>query len=54
MRTLYKTSEFVAFIKSSNMNVTLVKNPDISTIERIKKIISKNKELFDFHKSLFK
>lgn len=52
-KTLYKTNDFVSFLKESGITVTIEKNPDSSTIERIKKMIAKKKALFEFQKSLF-
>lgn len=52
-KTLYKTSEFVSFLKGMNVNVIVDSNPDSSTIERIKKLIAKKRALFEFQKSLF-
>jgi soluble P-type ATPase len=52
-KTLYKTSEFVSFLKDMNVNVVVDSNPDSSTIERIKKLIAKKRALFEFQKSLF-
>jgi len=52
-KTLYKTSEFVSFLKDMNVSVVVDSNPDSSTIERIKKLISKKRALFEFQKSLF-
>jgi hypothetical protein len=42
-KTLYKTSEFVSFLKDINVNVVVDSNPDSSTIERIKKLIAKKR-----------
>ena len=52
-KTLYKTNDFVAFIKESGITVTIDKTPDNSTIERVKRMIARKKALFEFHKSLF-
>lgn len=52
-KTLYKTNEFVSFIKGMNIEVDVDNNPDSSTIERIKKLIAKKRALFEFQKSLF-
>ncbi len=52
-KTLYKTNDFVSFIKDSGISVSIEKNPDISTIERIKRLIAKKRALFEFQKSLF-
>ncbi len=52
-KTLYKTSEFVSFLKDMTVNVVVDSNPDSSTIERIKKLIAKKRALFEFQKSLF-
>ena len=52
-KTLYKTSEFVSFLKDMNVNAVVDSNPDSSTIERIKKLIAKKRALFEFQKSLF-
>jgi hypothetical protein len=52
-KTLYKTSEFISFLKGMNVNVVMNSNPDSSTIERIKKLITKKRALFEFQKSLF-
>ena len=52
-KTLYKTSEFVSFLKDMNVNVVVDSNTDSSTIERIKKLIAKKRALFEFQKSLF-
>lgn len=52
-KTLYKTSEFVSYLKDMNVKVMVNSNPDNSTIERIKKLIAKKRILFEFQKSLF-
>jgi hypothetical protein len=52
-KTLYKTSEFVSFLKGMNVSVIVDSNPDSSNIERIKKLIAKKRALFEFQKSLF-
>ena len=44
-KTLYKTSEFVSFLKDMNVNVVVDSNPDSSTIERIKILIAKKKSI---------
>lgn len=53
-KIIFKTNDFVTFIKESGISVTVNENPDSSTIERIKNMIIKKKELFTFQKSLFK
>jgi hypothetical protein len=52
-KNLYKTSDFVSFLKDMNVNVVVDSNPDSSTIERIKKLFTKKRALFEFQKSLF-
>lgn len=51
--TIYKTSDFVSFLEGGGVVVTVEKNPDVSVVERIKKMIAKKKALFEFQKSLF-
>lgn len=52
-KTLYKTTEFVSFIKEMDIKVTVDNSPDSSTIDRIKKLLAKKRALFEFQKSLF-
>lgn len=52
-KTLYKTNDFVSFLQKSGITVSVDKNPDSSTIERIKKLIAKKKALFEFQKTIF-
>lgn len=52
-KTLYKTNDFVSFLEGSGVVVTIERNPDISVVEKIKKMIAKKRALFEFQKSLF-
>ena len=52
-KALYKTEDFVSFLRDSGVNVDVDTNPNALKIEKIKKLIAYKENLFKFQKSLF-
>ena len=52
-KTLFKTNDYISFIKDNGFTVTVDKEPDSSTIERIKQMIAYKKALFVSLQRLF-